>query len=57
MALHTIQAFLVVKAVIEFYDLFFDLITQIKHILMAIQTSLGSQYIVGEIFRRHELVP
>jgi hypothetical protein len=57
MAFYTIQAFLVVKAVIEYYDLFFDCITQIKHIFMAVQTSPGGQFIISEVFRRHELVP
>jgi hypothetical protein len=56
-AFHTIQALLMVEAVIEFYNLFFDRITQIEHILVAVQASLGGQFVIGKIFRRDELIP
>lgn len=57
MAIHTIQALVLMKAMVEHYDLFLEFITGVKDNFMTIQTSLVCSVIIGEIFRRRELVP
>lgn len=54
--IHTAYSFIVMDAVIEFYDVLFEFIVGIKNNLMTIEASLGSELIVGQIFRRRKLV-
>jgi hypothetical protein len=55
-ALDAFQLVLIVNAVIEFDDLFFDRVSWIQHVEMTIHTALRGEFIVSQIDRRDKLV-
>ena len=50
--IHTIQSFVDVLTVTEFDHLFFDFICRVEYSFMALQTSFGSQIIIGRVAGR-----
>jgi hypothetical protein len=55
-AIHTLQALSAVIPMIELDDLFFDDVVELENIFMAIQASLGGEFIISKIFWGSKLV-
>jgi hypothetical protein len=54
--IHADQAFFMVDAVSEFYDLLFYCVAEIEYVSMTIQASLGCYFVVSKILRGYEMI-